>query len=364
MSPTTPVAADALTEVERQLVAQAVLIRTFESTLLQLFAAGKLNGTVHTCVGQEFVAVALGAALGDADLVVSNHRGHGHYLALEPDLDGLLAEVMGRTTGVCRGAGGSQHLIGRRFLSSGIQAGMTPVAVGAALAAADNGTDGIVVAFIGDGTLGEGLLYESLNLASLWQVPLLVVVENNRYAQSTATETTIAGNVEGRAAAFGLDYHCGDTWDWRRLIVTAAQAVQGVRATRTPAILEVATYRLNAHSKGDDNRDPAEVASHRARDPLERLLASDLPWLSDAARDARERLETAIARAEDSPHCDYAPRPVVRHDPVAFRSATPTAGRHIDRIHTAFQRALTEDPRVVLLGEDIEGPYGGAVKAT
>jgi 2-oxoisovalerate dehydrogenase E1 component len=353
-----------LSGVERGLVERAVLIRVFESSLLELFGAGKLNGTVHTCVGQEFVAVAVGATLGDADLVFSNHRGHGHYLAIEPYLDGLLAEVMGRVDGVCGGAGGSQHLIGPRFLSSGIQAGMTPVAVGAALEAKRVGTGGIVVAYIGDGTLGEGLLYESLNLASLWRAPVLFVVENNRYAQSTATETTIAGSFAGRAAAFGLPFHQGDTWNWRGLVDKAATAVDQVRSTRMPAVLEVSTYRLNAHSKGDDNRDPEEVAAFRARDPLGQLIESGEAWVTAAVEEARSRVQAAIAKAEDSPHCRYTPRPAVRREPVSFAPVTAPGVRHVDRIHAALAAALAEDPRVVLLGEDIEGSYGGAFKVT
>jgi 2-oxoisovalerate dehydrogenase E1 component len=358
------VASIALTDLERRLVEQAVLIRVFESSLLELFAAGKLNGTVHTCVGQEFVAVTVGAALGEADLVVSNHRGHGHYLAIEPDLDGLLAEVMGRVDGVCGGAGGSQHLIGQRFLSSGIQAGMTPIAVGAALAAEREATGGIVVAYIGDGTLGEGLLYESVNLASLWQVPVLFVVENNRYAQSTATTTTIAGSVAGRAAAFGLPYHQGDTWNWRGLMDVAANAVEQVRSTRGPAVLEVSTYRLNAHSKGDDNRDAHEVSGFRERDPVQQLIDSEQAWVADAVGDARARVSAAIARAEESAHCRYTPHPAVSHEPVTFEPVAAPAARHVDRIHAALAAALAEDPRVVILGEDIEGSYGGAFKVT
>ena len=364
MSHEAVLSADALTPKERQLVEQAVLINTFESALLELFAAGKLNGTVHTCVGQEFVAVAVGAALGDADLVVSNHRGHGHYLAIEPDLYGLLAEVMGRVDGVCGGAGGSQHLIGSRFLSSGIQAGMTPVAVGAGLAAERDPTGGIVVAYIGDGTLGEGLLYESLNLASLWRVPVLFVVENNRYAQSTATATTIAGSIAGRAAAFGLPFHRGDTWNWRSLVDVAATAVDQVRSTRGPAVLEVETYRLNAHSKGDDNREADEVAAYRARDPLGQLIESGASWVGAAVAEARSRVDAAVTEAEGSPHCRYTPRPAVRREPVRFATVTAPVGRHVDRIHVALAAALSQDPRVVLLGEDIEGTYGGAFKVT
>lgn len=352
-----------LADDQRQLVEEAVLIRTFETSLLELFAAGKLNGTVHTCVGQEFVAVAVGAALTGDDLVVSNHRGHGHYLAVHADIEGLLAEIMGRVDGVCGGVGGSQHLIGPNFLSSGIQAGMTPTAVGAALAAKRAQQEGIVVAFIGDGTLGEGLLYESLNLAALWNAPVLFVVENNQYAQSTATATTISGTVANRAKAFGLPFFSADTWRWTELVDVASDAVAAVRAG-CPAVLEVSTYRLNAHSKGDDNREPDEVAAFRERDPLHQLSRANGDWFDAIKQSARERVEQAIETAERSPACTYTPRSATADEPVSWTRPSWPRERHADRIHAAFAEALATDRRVVILGEDVEGPYGGAFKVT
>jgi 2-oxoisovalerate dehydrogenase E1 component len=352
---------------EQELIDRAVLIREFEQRLLGLFAAGKLNGTVHTCVGQEFVGVAFGAALADGDLVVSNHRGHGHYLAVhEDELEGLLAEVMGRSSGVCGGAGGSQHLIGDRFLSSGIQAGMTPVAVGAALAARMRGDEAIVVAFIGDGTLGEGLLYESFNMASVWSVPVLFVVENNRYAQSTDTTTTTSGTVSGRAAAFGIPFRPASTWEWRELVEVAAESVASVRTTGRPAVVEVDTYRLNAHSKGDDNRDPEEISRFRELDPLEQLARSSTARFEPAVDRARRRLDAAVQAAESAELCTYTPAEA-RADRAVRWAAPPVPqgrARHADRIHAALAEALRQDERVVLIGEDIEGPYGGAFKVT
>src|SRR5262249_5406730 len=139
-----------------------------EQRLLDLFAQGKLFGTVHTCIGQEWVGVAVAEALAEGDVVFTNHRGHGHYLARTDDVDGLVAEVMGKQSGVCGGRGGSQHLCGGGVYSNGIQGGIVPVAAGMALAHKLRGTGRVAVVFIGDGTLGEGAVYETLNIASRW----------------------------------------------------------------------------------------------------------------------------------------------------------------------------------------------------
>ncbi len=359
--------ADLPLEELRSVARQVLLIRRFEELLLRLYSEGKLNGTVHTCVGQEFSAVALMRALQSADWVFSTHRGHGHYLARFGDARGLLAEVMGRASGICGGIGGSQHLHAPNFYSNGIQGGMTPTAVGAALSMKLQATGSMAAIFIGDGTLGEGLLYESLNLASRWQVPLLFIVENNHYAQSTHTPTTNAGSVAGRAAAFDLGYHHGSTWEWPVLFETARQAVETVRKG-SPSILEIETYRLNAHSKGDDNRDPAEVEEFRRRDPLNTWMAAEPDWFSPLEAEVGGLLADALREAEAAPLCAYQPSPVRPFQPVQWRSGvspkdTPRA-RHADLITQALGNALQTNPHLVLLGEDIEGPYGGAFKVT
>ena len=189
----------------QDLLYRAYLVRTVEQELLDLFAAGKLSGTTHTCIGQEMTAVALAAALErNRDIVVSNHRCHGHYLAWTDDPDGLLAEVMGRRTGVCGGIGGSQHLSAPGFFSNGIQGGIVPMAAGLAFAQKLSERGGIVAVCIGDGTLGEGVVYETFNMAAKWSLPLLVVLENNLYAQSTSQTETLAGDICARASAFGI----------------------------------------------------------------------------------------------------------------------------------------------------------------
>src|SRR5579863_9225149 len=182
-----------------------LLVRKAEQLLLKLFSQGLLSGTTHTCIGQEICAISVVRALNEpGDAVFSNHRNHGHFLAYSGNFLELIAEVMGREAGVCRGVGGSQHIAYRRFHSNGVQAGMTGIATGHALAMKRRGENSIVAAMVGDGTLGEGLLYESMNLASIWRTPLLFVVENNGVAQTTATAETIGGSIEARGTAFGL----------------------------------------------------------------------------------------------------------------------------------------------------------------
>src|SRR5580693_2414746 len=181
------------------LYARAILIRAFEQRLLQLFSEGRLFGTVHTCIGQEFTGIAVAEHLQPGDLIFSNHRCHGHYLARTGDVAGLLAEIMGRETGTCGGRGGSQHICAGGVFSNGVQGGIAPVSAGLALAQRLNKTNNIVTVFIGDGTLGEGTLYETLNLASKWNLPLLIVLENNSYAQSTSQSETLAGDIRQRA---------------------------------------------------------------------------------------------------------------------------------------------------------------------
>lgn len=238
-----------------------LLIRHFETALLDLFARGLLNGTTHTCLGQEPVPVALRTLLTHDDFVFSNHRGHGHYLARFDDPAGLLAEIMGRTGAVCGGVGGSQHLKRGRYLSTGVQGESLPVAAGAALHLARREPGRLACAFIGDGTWGAGSVYEALNMAALWRLPLLVVVEHNGIAQSTPTAAAMAGSVASRAAAFGIPHvavSAGADIGLMRNLVTAP--IARLRDGAGPLVVEFSTTRLGPHSKGDDSR-PAPVVA-------------------------------------------------------------------------------------------------------
>jgi 2-oxoisovalerate dehydrogenase E1 component len=345
----------------------AYLVRTVEEQLLQLFADGKLSGTTHTCIGQEMAAVALTAALDRrTDVVVSNHRCHGHYLAWTDDPDGLLAEVMGKATGVCGGLGGSQHLSAPGFFSNGIQGGIVPVAAGLAFAAKLGGSGGIAAVCIGDGTLGEGVVYETLNMAAKWGLPLLVVLENNLYAQSTSQSETLAGDICARAAAFGIETLHGDTWRHEELAALLRAAADSVRRDCRPLFVRVDTYRLAAHSKGDDDRDPLEIDGYRERDPLNRFLAADDAAGEPELATIRERVDRAIERAARAPVLDLAASLGGQSGArtASLRPAVPEAGTQLAAINRALADWLAEDERVLVLGEDVRSPYGGAFKAT
>jgi len=278
-------------------------IRRFEETLLDLFAQGKLVGTTHTYIGQEANAVGILDHLEpERDVVFSNHRCHGHYLAFTDDAFGLLSEVMGKATGVCGGKGGSQHLCRGNFYSNGVLGSIVPVATGIALAEKVKGTGALSTVFLGDGTLGQGVTYESLNISSLWSLPVLFVVENNHYAQSTPVELELAGSIAARAAAFGIETAELDTTDVEEVHDAAGRAVARVRETGRPFFLVLDTYRFSPHSKGDDNRDPAEIEERRGRDPLAvagpRLDASEREAVEQACE---RRLAEVVEAAEAAP---------------------------------------------------------------
>jgi 2-oxoisovalerate dehydrogenase E1 component len=348
-----------------ELHAQALLIRSVEKRLLEMFGQGKLFGTVHTCIGQEWTGVAVANALEAGDLVFTNHRGHGHYLARTDDVDGLIGEVMGKQTGMCGGKGGSQHMCAQGVFSNGIQGGIVPVATGMALAQKLRGEQRLTVAFIGDGTLGEGALYEALNIASVWQLPLLVLIENNYYAQSTSQRTTLAGDICERAAAFGIETAHADIWDLRNLIETVGSAVRHVRSECKPMFVRVDCYRLMAHSKGDDDRSKEEVKGFDAKDPLTVFMRDHAE--EAAAMDAviASRIDAAVARAEASPYTAAEDVTEISTQAVNWtNTVVADSDRMVNLIHAALHRNFSRDPRIVMIGEDIAGPYGGAFKVT
>jgi pyruvate dehydrogenase E1 component alpha subunit len=246
-------------------LARLLRIRHVELALLDLFAQGKVSGTAHTCLGQEWVPVAL-APLIAGDMVFSNHRGHGHYLALHDDVAGLLAEILGREGAPCLGVGGSQHLYREgSYLSTGVQGESLPVAVGVALHEKRARSGRRAVAFVGDGTWGEGAAYEALNMAALWRLPLVVVVENNGIAQTTPTRLQLAGSIAARAAAFGVGHIGIDSDDIREVRERLAGPLEAARGG-VPLVVEFSCVRVGPHSKGDDTRSADELAAVWERD--------------------------------------------------------------------------------------------------
>jgi len=352
--------------INHKVIKEALRIRKVEEKFLELFSLGKLNGTVHTCVGQELSAIAFAGQLKKKDFVFSNHRCHGHYIAFTGDVRGLLAELLGKASGTCGGIGSSQHLCHNNFYSNGIQGGIVPVSAGYALGNKLKGNEGIGVVFIGDGTLGEGTLYETMNIISKWEIPLLIVCENNFYAQSTPQSVNLAGDILARAEAFGIRTDKADTWSPETLIPKAQEAISYVRGTGKPCFFLVETYRLNAHSKGDDDRDPAEVKEYLAKDFLRRFedeSPSYFRMYSDSIDGEINGMVDEILQEGT-----LEPEKYYRHEKRTFSGGwtplQPINKRQVELLNNFFREQIVADERTVFLGEDIHSPYGGAFKVT
>ncbi len=347
----------------------ALTIRLVEQRLLKLFSEGKLFGTVHTCIGQEFVGVSVSRCLNDADTIFSNHRGHGHFLSYRRNILGMLGEVMGKSVGVCAGRGGSQHLQQDGFYSNGIQGGIAPVTAGMAMAHKLQKTSGVAVVYIGDGTLGQGALYETLNIASKWELPVLFVNENNLFAQSTSQTQTLAGDINARAEAFGIKTYHSNTWDWPQLFQNMQTCIDEIRRTGKPAWHRVDTFRLMAHSKGDDNRPEEYVAPFRDKDPINKLLREhgESPRWKALIAEIEAEIEDAVKTADAAPWGDVEDainRNVHRERGYRWARRAFDKEKTVAAVRKGLEAGLADHPNLIIIGEDIESPYGGAFKAT
>jgi len=289
-------------EINYRLYRNMLLVRRFEERLLNEFSTGKLVGTTHAYIGQEANAAGICDVMLEDDIIFSNHRCHGHFLSYGGDPYLLAAEVMGKQTGLVGGRGGSQHIHWRNFYSNGIQGGIVPIAVGMALAEKQLLKNSVCIVFLGDGTFGQGVVYESFNIASLWKIPILFAVENNRYAQTTPVQSAMAGNIPDRLSAFGIqNWECSST-DVLEIRDVSKLAINYVRSTSNPAGLILNTYRFSAHSKGDDFRDPGELADYQKKDPLiiqgNRLKHKEIEQVED---EIRFIIEDAFSRADKDP---------------------------------------------------------------
>jgi TPP-dependent pyruvate/acetoin dehydrogenase alpha subunit len=296
-----------------------LLIRYFEEALNDLFGSGAISGTSHFCMGQEACAVGATAALRPDDLVTSNHRGHGHFLAKGADPRRVMAELFGRSTGYSGGRGGSQHMadFSLGFLgSNGITGGMAPIATGAALSQRLLGTGKVVVCFFGDGASGQGAFAEALNMGATWRLPLVYFCENNQYAMSTSVADAFREpSVARRFAGFGMPTAQTDGNDYFAVREATSRAVDIARTGDGPVLLEALTYRLCGHSKSDacEYRPDEEEAAWSARDPLklmaQRLIADGVASAEDVEaiqRQARADIEAAVEYARTSPEPDPA----------------------------------------------------------
>ena len=250
---------------------ESLEIRYFERKLLELFSQGKIGGTTHTCIGQENNAVGVIRALKSDDIVLSNHRCHGHFLSHTKNFSGLLNEILGNNSGVCGGIGGSQHLFYKKiFYSNGILGGNAPMAAGLAYANKKDKIKQIICLFIGDGAFGEGIVYETLNLISILNLPVLIVIEDNGIAQTTNTKFTLANSVEEICKSFSIKTSVLKYEDAFKIYKKTKSLIKQVRKNK-PNILILKSTRLGPHSKGDDTRDNKELKRLLNLDPLKKL---------------------------------------------------------------------------------------------
>jgi len=354
------------------LMGQAILIRRVEEELLELSRQGLLSGTVHTCIGQEYSALAFCTQMQTSDIVFSNHRCHGHYIARTGDHAGLIAEVMGKSTGTCGGIGGSQHLCKDNFYSNGIQGGILPVSAGLAMSHKLNQNKSIGTVFMGDGTLGEGLFYETMNIISKWEIPLLVVLENNYYAQTTSSSDTLAGDILLRAQSFGIKTYEGSTENYEALFTTAKESLDYVRDNCKPAFHLVNTYRLSPHSKGDDFREESELEEHRKKDPIHKFSNQSKEPYAKLLAEANKLVATAIQEAKEAPDPEFDNYTKGMADIGNINDNTNwqayelqnNSERLINKINQALHYLFSKHDDVLLVGEDLLEPYGGAFKAS
>ncbi len=290
-------------------------IRVFEYKVKDLFAQGKIVGAVHLSIGEEAVPVGVCSALKKGDYVLSNHRGHGHCIALGVDVKRMMAELFGRETGVCKGKGGSMHLadfsVGM-LGASAIVGGGLPLAVGAGLSSKMQKTNQVTVVFFGDGAANQGTFHESLNLAAIWRLPVLFVCENNQYAESTpVTKVMLAKNVSDRAVAYGIPGKVVDGMDVTAVHEAVEEAAGKAREGQGPSLLECKTYRYLGHEEGDPYttyRSEAEVEEWKKKDAINRfrktLIEKSVLTENEAVEienDVKKLVEDAIKFADESP---------------------------------------------------------------
>ncbi len=289
---------------------QMLRIRRCEEKIGWLFTRGLTMGTAHLSIGQEASAVGVIAASRPEDYVVSTHRGHGHLIAKGADPARLIAEICGRETGFCRGKGGSQHIAVREinFLgTNGITGGGIPVATGAALTAKYRRTGQVVLCFFGDGAANQGTFHESLNMASVWKLPIVYVCENNGYAMFTPTcDVTSVRDIAQRAAAYDIPGVTADGMDVRQVRDVAAVAINRARSGGGPTLLEVKTYRFCGHSKSDNGtryRSKEEIEEWQRRDPIANLrrelvsLGVSEELLMDIEQEVQQEMDRAVEMA-------------------------------------------------------------------
>ena len=284
----------------REVLYKMHLIRRFEEGAEDAYTRGLIHGTMHLSIGQEASALGICMPLEPDDQITSTHRGHGHCIAKGAKVDRMFAEFFGKTTGYCKGRGGSMHIAdvsAGNLGANGIVAGGIPIAVGAALSAKMQKNGKVVVCFFGDGANNEGAFHESLNMASIWKLPVVFVCENNGYGMSTSTaRSTAVANIADRAAAYSMPGITVNGNDFSAVAEASTEAIARARRGEGPSLIETKTYRHRGHSKSDRNRyrTKEEIEEWKAlRDPIN-LFESELKQFGVMDDEAIAKLRAAV----------------------------------------------------------------------
>ena len=297
----------------RDLLYKMVLVRAFEDNAMEMYSFGKVHGTMHLSIGQEGVAAGAGPALKKTDYLLNTHRGHGHFLMWGGDLNRMMAEFLGKENGYCRGRGGSMHIADvetNNLGAQGIVAGNLPISVGVGLSIKMRKTDQVVLTLFGDGAANEGAFHESLNMAAIWDLPVVYLCENNQYAMSMAFERAFrVEQISDRAAAYGIKGVTVDGMDVIAVRQAVLDAAERARKGDGPTLIEAITYRYKGHSKSDRQlyRTREEVKKWMEKDPIQRfakLLEVDEKGMKEIEDRVKEDIRKAVEFAENSPEPD------------------------------------------------------------
>lgn len=345
---------------KKYIVEKSLKIRAFEQVLIENFFKLNSRGTIHTSIGQELLPVILTQLLLIDDYIFGTHRSHAIYLSVTSDFEGLLAEILGVKNATSLGLGGSQHLNFKNLYTNGIQGGMAPLANGSAHTLV--GSENISICLLGDGTFGQGVLYEALNQASYLRTPTLFIVEDNHIAQSTLTNKVIKGTIKNKIESFDIETIESHSDNFDDLYSNCRVAIAKVRKNRTPSALIVNQNRLAPHSKGDDNRDEAEISQLYQNDLLQKYLNSDseLETYFNECREDFINLINLVKGNEPSNkiHIDYSLE--VDFKPVSINIGKPETIR--EYTHSALDLMLSQSTDVFFLGQDIEYLQDGTTK--
>jgi 2-oxoisovalerate dehydrogenase E1 component len=347
-------------------------IRVFEQRASELYRATEVPGFLHLSIGQEACAVGACWSLREDDVIVSNHRGHGHCIAKGLDPESMFAELMARQSGTCSGRGGSMHIADPDlgiFGANGIVGAGLPIAVGAATAARLRGSDSVAMAFFGDGAVAQGAFHESVNLAAVWDLPVVFFCENNRYAEFSPASSQTRGTLAQRAAGYGIAYAQVDGNDAVAVANTMADVLDRVRTRSAPVLVEAETYRWHGHYEGDPERyrGEQEVSDWKSRDPLTVLrhrmaeagVAED--EVDAVEHEERGRIDRSVELAREAPAPDpaslgahvIAPRPEAAPAVEAPPDCAGEVFRTMDAVRLALRHELAADPSVFLAGIDV-----------